>query len=222
MRVIAGTLILGLVSIQLPSGPETVLPLVQTIDLPNVEGRIDHLAIDTAAHRLFVAALGNDTVEVVDVKDGRRVKTLPGFHEPQGIAVVPDAKLVAVANGHGEGVQLVDAADYRAIRSVRLGDDSDNVRYDTATKRLFVGFGSGALAAITPSDGKVLGQAKLAGHPESFQLERSGARAFVRSEEHTSELQSPMYLVCRLLLEKKKKIKNINNIRIHTTNEHKD
>src|SRR5437762_5592604 len=28
---------------------------------------------------------------------------------------------------------------------------------------------------------------------------------FLRSEEHTSELQSPMYLVCRLLLEKKKK-----------------
>src|SRR5437764_8913178 len=32
-----------------------------------------------------------------------------------------------------------------------------------------------------------------------------------RSEEHTSELQSPMYLVCRLLLEKKKTIKNINS-----------
>src|SRR5437763_8248502 len=31
-----------------------------------------------------------------------------------------------------------------------------------------------------------------------------------RSEEHTSELQSPMYLVCRLLLEKKKKKKNSN------------
>src|SRR5437762_9061622 len=30
-----------------------------------------------------------------------------------------------------------------------------------------------------------------------------------RSEEHTSELQSPMYLVCRLLLEKKKHSKNI-------------
>src|SRR5437879_10182209 len=29
----------------------------------------------------------------------------------------------------------------------------------------------------------------------------------LRSEEHTSELQSPMYLVCRLLLEKKKKKK---------------
>src|SRR5437762_9895821 len=33
-----------------------------------------------------------------------------------------------------------------------------------------------------------------------------------RSEEHTSELQSPMYLVCRLLLEKKKK-KNVNLLR---------
>src|SRR5256885_13650523 len=34
----------------------------------------------------------------------------------------------------------------------------------------------------------------------------------VRSEEHTSELQSPCNLVCRLLLEKKKKKKNINKI----------
>src|SRR5437763_7190468 len=34
-------------------------------------------------------------------------------------------------------------------------------------------------------------------------------RAVARSEEHTSELQSPMYLVCRLLLEKKKKKEKI-------------
>src|SRR5207302_3163430 len=46
-------------------------------------------------------------------------------------------------------------------------------------KRLFVGFGSGALAAANAADGKVLGEAKLAGHPESFQLERSGSRVFV-------------------------------------------
>src|SRR5437879_11323184 len=36
---------------------------------------------------------------------------------------------------------------------------------------------------------------------------RSGQRSISVSEEHTSELQSPMYLVCRLLLEKKKKKK---------------
>src|SRR5436189_1737963 len=36
---------------------------------------------------------------------------------------------------------------------------------------------------------------------------RGWPRSSWRSEEHTSELQSPMYLVCRLLLEKKKKIR---------------
>src|SRR5258708_19754973 len=36
----------------------------------------------------------------------------------------------------------------------------------------------------------------------------SAANPFMRSEEHTSELQSPDHLVCRLLLEKKKKIED--------------
>src|SRR5437764_10778954 len=36
-----------------------------------------------------------------------------------------------------------------------------------------------------------------------------------RSEEHTSELQSPMYLVCRLLLEKKKIIEKDSTMEIH-------
>jgi hypothetical protein len=74
---------------------------------------------------------------------------------------------------------MIDASDYRVAKSVRLGDDSDNVRYDAAAKRVFVGFESGALAAIDPASDQVLGQATLAGHPESFQLEHSGARIFV-------------------------------------------
>ena len=161
------------------ASPQTPLTLVGAIDLPRVEGRIDHLAVDLAAQRLYVAALGNNTVEVLDVKSNTHVKSLPGFREPQGIAVVPDGKLVAVANGQGEGVQFLDAADFHPVRAVRLGDDSDNVRYDAAAHRVFVGFGAGALASVTPGDGKLLGEAKLAGHPESFQLERAGSRVFV-------------------------------------------
>src|SRR5437879_11044830 len=42
--------------------------------------------------------------------------------------------------------------------------------------------------------------------PERLDLRALGEKP-MRSEEHTSELQSPMYLVCRLLLEKKKKQK---------------
>src|SRR5438067_2483291 len=163
----------------LSSSAQEPLTLVRSIDLPRVEGRIDHMAFDAAGQRLYVAALGNNTVEVLDLKSGSHVKSLPGFREPQGIAVLPDARLVAIANGQGNGVQLIDASDFHSTGSVRLGDDSDNVRYDLTAKRLFVGFGGGALAGISPSDGKVLGEAKLSGHPESFQLERSGPRVFV-------------------------------------------
>src|SRR5947209_9274988 len=133
MRLMLVAATIALASFQAASG-QAPLTLVGTIALPNVEGRIDHLAIDTAAQRLFVAALGNNTVEVLDVRDGRHVKSLPGFREPQGIAVVPDAKIVAVANGHGEGVQLIDAVEYRPTKSIALGDDSDNVRYDAAAR----------------------------------------------------------------------------------------
>jgi DNA-binding beta-propeller fold protein YncE len=158
---------------------EDPMVFIQSIDLPHVEGRIDHLAFDSVSQRLYVAALGNNTVEVLDVKTGTHLKSLTGFHEPQGIAAVPETKSVAIANGQGEGLQFVTADDYRPGAMVRLGDDSDNVRYDAAAKRVYVGYGSGALAAINRSEAKVIAEAKLAGHPESFQLERSGSRMFV-------------------------------------------
>ncbi len=164
-------------TLQTASNPP--LTLVHTIELPRVEGRIDHLAFDATGGKLFVAALGNNTVEVIDVKNAVHLKSLTGFREPQGIAIAMDAGVVAVANGQGEGVQLINANDFQPGKSVPLGDDSDNVRYDAAAKRLYVGYGGGALAALDPAGTTAVGTVKLAGHPESFQLERSGPRIFV-------------------------------------------
>ncbi len=172
------TAILLILLIQPESGQQP-LRLVQTIELPRVEGRIDHLALNSTGQKLFVAALGNNTVEVVDVEKGSHIRSLPGFQEPQGIAGIPEATLIAVANGQGEGVQTINANDYRADKAISIGKDADNVRYDAGAKKLYVGYGSGALAAISPDAGTVLGQAKLAGHPESFQLEQTGPRIFV-------------------------------------------
>src|SRR5437764_10439713 len=56
------------------------------------------------------------------------------------------------------------------------------------------------------------GEKRQAGHARAVLLRRT-SRKLSRSEEHTSELQSPMYLVCRLLLEKKKKNNKSNNNR---------
>jgi len=177
MRAGVVLLVLGAVTIQVGASPEP-LTFVRAIELPRVEGRIDHLAFDPATERLYVAALGNNTVEVLDVKAGVHLRSLRGFREPQGIAVAADTRSVGVANGQGEGLQLLSADDYRPGAMVRLGDDADNVRYDAAARRLYVGYGDGALAAIDPAAGTLNGQVKLAGHPESFQLEREGSRAF--------------------------------------------
>ena len=172
--------VVGLFLVTVHAGAiEEPLTFVRAIDLPRVEGRIDHLAFDPATHKLYVAALGNNSVEVLDVDGSLHLKSLVGFREPQGIAVVPDVKAIAVANGQGEGLQVVSADSYRPGAMIRLGDDADNVRYDASSKRVYVGFGGGALAAIDPATAKVVGEAKLAGHPESFQLERAGSRIFV-------------------------------------------
>src|SRR5262245_28464893 len=103
-------------------------PLVQiaTITLPGVQGRIDHLAVDRDSQRAFVAALGNNTVEVLDLRTNAHVKSLPGFKAPQGVAVLLPLHLVAVADGEGDGVRFFGTgAEYRVGPSVRLGEDAD-------------------------------------------------------------------------------------------------
>jgi DNA-binding beta-propeller fold protein YncE len=142
-----------------------------------VSGRIDHLAYDPAHQRLFVAALGNDTVEVIDSAKGEPLRSLTGFHKPQGIAYVPDAKAVAVANGDTGTLALLDADTLATRWTVRVADDADNVRYDAQARRIYVA-AVGGLFAVDPVSGKALGRIPIDGHPESFQLETSGSRTY--------------------------------------------
>jgi DNA-binding beta-propeller fold protein YncE len=155
------------------------LRFVQTIPLPGVDGRIDHLAVDVAGQRLFVAALGNNTVEVIDLKKGERIHSLPGFKEPQGIAYLPETNTVAVANGGDGAVTLLDGATLKPTKTIAFGDDADNLRYDAARKRLYVGYGNGALGMLDPANGSRQGDIALDAHPESFQLEGSSGRIYV-------------------------------------------
>jgi DNA-binding beta-propeller fold protein YncE len=167
-----------LASFQGVSG-DAPLRLVGTIELPAIQGRIDHLAVDLAHARLFVAALGNNTVEVIDLRDRRVVQSLQGFDEPQGVAVAPDLNMLVVANGGNGRVQLLNGADLHSGKTVPLSGDADNVRYDPRQRRVYVGYGSGALAAIDPLSGSRIADIRLGGHPESLQLERNGDRIFV-------------------------------------------
>jgi hypothetical protein len=159
-----------------PQAPEP-LKQIATIPLPTVMGRIDHLAFDAQRQRLFVAALGNDTVEVLDTASNTHLKSLSGFHEPQGIAVATDFGAVAVANGDTGTLQLLDAETFATRWTAEIGGDADNVRYDAAAKQLYVA-AEGGLYRVDPASGKVAKQIAIDGHPESFQLETSGKRVF--------------------------------------------
>ena len=150
---------------------------VAAVRLPGVTGRIDHLAFDAARQRLFVAALGHDTVEVLDTAGGTHLESLTGFHEPQGLAVVPDLGAVAVANGETGTLQLLDAQTFATRWTVRIGGDADNVRYDATAKRLYVA-AEGGLFAVDPASGASVGRIAIDGHPESFQLETAGTAVF--------------------------------------------
>src|ERR1700675_2338560 len=87
---------------------EGALKLVQTIPLPEVDGRIDHFAIDVKGRRAFLAALAKNTIEVVDLAAGRVKQTLPGFSKPQGVLFVPKLNKLVIASGADGTVKTLD------------------------------------------------------------------------------------------------------------------
>jgi DNA-binding beta-propeller fold protein YncE len=168
----------GCASPDAQSAPESSSSLrpVATIVLPNVSGRIDHLAFDAATHRLFIAALGNDTIEVVDTASARHLRSVPGFHEPQGIAFDPDAGGLAIANGGSGTLQFIDAGSLQTRWTTNIGGDADNVRYDASARRVYVA-AQGGIAAVSAA-GQIQGRIEINGHPESFQLDPGGSLLF--------------------------------------------
>jgi DNA-binding beta-propeller fold protein YncE len=181
MKFLSNVLLVALALIGLDVQAEESPPLrmVQTIPLPNVEGRIDHLTVDLKSQRLFIAALGNNTVEVVDLQAGKRIQTIGGFQEPQGVGFIPEFNKLFVANGKSGACDVFDGSSLKRVKSIKLSDDADNIRYDAAKRHVLVGYGGGALAMIDAASGDQIGEIKLKGHPESFQLEQSGPRIFV-------------------------------------------
>jgi len=154
------------------------LKLERTIELPDVQGRIDHMSLDLAGQRLFVSALGNNTVEIVDLKAGKRTNTITGLKEPQGALYVPDKNRLFVASGKDGTVKIFDGTSLQLLKTIEYGDDADNLRYDAARQRVYVGFGGGALGEMD-TEGQKIAETKLDAHPESFQLEKVSPRIYV-------------------------------------------
>ena len=180
IALLAGAILTGPVTADAAGTPaQSPLILERTIPLPNVSGRIDHLAYDAARSRLIVAELGNNTVEIIDLKAGTVLHRITGLKEPQGVAYLPQPNLIVAANADGGDVRFFDGTTFATRGSIPLGDDADNIRIDPRNGHVLVGYGDGGIAIIDPVRPAKIADIRLGAHPESFRLSPAAGRGFV-------------------------------------------
>jgi hypothetical protein len=162
------------------------LGLVQTIPMPNVSGRMDHLGVDVEGGRLFAAALGDsqNTVEAIDLKAGKRIFSIRGQSMPQGVFYSADFKKVFVANGKDGTVKIFRGDNFELLDSFSSGTNPNHVGYDPAAKYFYVGIGipnsrAGGLAIIDTRTNKQIGVIQTDTHPGGIKIEASGPRIYV-------------------------------------------
>jgi len=166
-----------------------VLSLLSRIPLTSVKGRIDHFSVDVKGQRLFVAAVANHTLEVIDLQSGKRVHTITDLAEPQGVFYDASSNRLYVACALDGTTKIYDGKSFRQLATVKFPDDADNIRYDARSKSVIVGYagakalrnrqeGTGGLGFIDSDGGKTF-EIIVDAHPESFQLEKTGTRLFV-------------------------------------------
>jgi DNA-binding beta-propeller fold protein YncE len=165
---------------------EVALKLAQTIPLPEVDGRIDHFAIDVKGRRAFLAALAKNTIEIVDLRAGRVTRTLPGFAKPQGVLFVPQLNKIIVACGADGSVKTFDGTTLALIHSVSVSLGADAIGYDPRSKVIYVGSGGGDankergdLAVFSVASGAQVDGLTTDAHAGGSAVESHGERVFV-------------------------------------------
>jgi DNA-binding beta-propeller fold protein YncE len=162
-----------------PAAAQVLLKLDHSIPLTGVKGRIDHLALDAQRDRLYLAALANDTIEVVDLQTKKRARSLSGASEPQGVLYLEAFDVLVVANGGNGMLEVFDGDTLEKRSSSYVGEDADNLRYDAVAQQVFVAYGRGAVGILDAATWKPLAQMKVAAHPEAFALDPHSSRVFV-------------------------------------------
>jgi DNA-binding beta-propeller fold protein YncE len=180
-RVVAGFALALTLLASAGARAQTAAPLTleATIRLDNIGGRIDHMAFDRGRQHLLVAALGNNTLEVIDARAGKRVGEITGLDEPQGVAWSEKAQIIFVANAGDGSVRMFQAGDLAPAGRIDLHRDADNIRIDARNGNVVVAYGSGGLAVIDPVRRAVVGTVSLPGHPEGFQIDPTNGKAYV-------------------------------------------
>jgi len=167
-------------------GGKQPLRLVQTISLPNVKGRLDHMDVDVKRKRLFVAGLENGTLEVVDLQAGKFARSIPGFEKPQGALYVPELNKLFVASGDDGMLRVFWGDTLDLLDPIQLDRGPNRVVYEPHSKLVYVGYGGkdagkdyGEIGIIDAKNDKHIGDIKVVAHPSELLLDKSGTTLFV-------------------------------------------
>src|SRR5215469_6013958 len=183
-RTIHSILALGLCCA--PLGAAATLELINTTDLPGIEGDLDHLAIDAAGQRLFVAAEDNGTLRVIDLKTGKLERTVKGFKNPHSILYLPEQSELYIADG-SNAIQLLDSKTFAVKRTIPTTPGADSIGVDRKNHLLYAVTGGkdvplphSDISEIDTKSAKLIREIPIdAVHVEAMALEESGSRLFV-------------------------------------------
>jgi DNA-binding beta-propeller fold protein YncE len=180
--VAAFLLWLGFFSAQAQTAPS--LTLQRTLALPGVTGKFDHFAYDSVGNRLFAAAAGNHSVEVIDLSSGKVVESLAGLGKPHGLAWIGETRRLFASDGVQGDLKIYDGAPLKPLKSIALSDDADDMVYDAKTKLLYVGHGGSPahpamIAVVDTTNQTLVTNLPVATHPEGLEIDQANDRIFV-------------------------------------------
>jgi DNA-binding beta-propeller fold protein YncE len=161
------------------------LTLTKTFALPEGTGKFDHFAVDLSANRLFIAATGNHTVEVLDLASGKVNETITGLGKPHGLAWIPETSRLYASDGSQADLKIYENSPLKMAKSITLSDDADDMVYDAKTKLLYVGHGGGdaanpaRVAVVDTTNQSMVAQLPVATHPEGLDIDNAKDRIFV-------------------------------------------
>jgi DNA-binding beta-propeller fold protein YncE len=162
-----------------PAADSAPLERIATIDSRGIAGTLDHLFVDSATSRLFLANQSNNTLDVVDVKGNQLLKQIAGQQTAHSVVYVPAIERIFV--GCGAGVcNVIDAKSYALLKSLPV-DGADSVRFDSRTSRVFVA----SRKSVTLLDGKSLemvAKVNLPGTPHGLQVANTNPYAYVNTD----------------------------------------
>jgi DNA-binding beta-propeller fold protein YncE len=183
MRAVTLFLVFGC-SLAATSQTSRPLTLSKTIPLSGVNGKFDHFAVDLAGRRLFAAATGNHSVEVIDLKAAKVQQSITGLGKPHGLAWAPDTGSLYVSDGALAELRVYKGEPFALAGTIKLSDDADDMVYDAAHHRLFVGHGGSdaanpaRVAVVDTERFSLVANVAVSTHPEAIEIDPQGRRIF--------------------------------------------